>query len=756
VPTIDVLSRCCSFCYDVRRGLLVPLCLGVWATAATTAAAEDLFTKFAHTQIPLVADDAARGDAPVAVDAPVGDAAPARGYDLAQFFPDLRMAPILAAAPMEDEAESDVAAGTHRDFAAIVEECKREALADARKGRGSIAASLPVDRDDRAQGTSTSFASLAQLNGRAQGRQLQSQRRPPASATQGMPRAAAPEAARPATPGGTGSAIADSPTPTAPDAARTETPATPVLPLPDALLADGVVPAVPNLGQQLPPGRNLLARSNLDNQRSTWSDAPNIVGDGCAPTGSPGKLSVGRICIISEGLTGNPLQSGNAAQINVLTQGQYNNVQAIKNAGYPAFTLPAQPLGQVAGTPPTSLPPGQSPGGGIAGVQSPSTFLASANNTFATNPSLNTSNYANLNPTTVYDPASSGALPNPNPTPPGATPTYDAFMFYNYVIDSNIILPGYAVGFVKLTENQSPIPRDRVYMTYSYFSNANFYPTKADVNRFMPGFEKTFYDGWTSVEIRTPFAATLSNNQTLAPGGQGVSEYRDAQFGNISVIFKTLIWEQRTWALSGGIQVMLPTANNTYLNGVNALNQPVQQVFVANESVHLMPFVGGIWAPNDRFFNQMLIQYEKDANGNLAYVNNNFQTGITGRQLQQAGRIFYPDFLYLSFGTGYWLYKDNTQNFTGFAPVAEIHVNQGLSAYCPIEQAGYQLGPNLGIVSVTNAMVGCNFEWGERSTLTFGYVTPLGGGVDRFFDGELRVLYNWRFGPQNRLTRAQF
>jgi hypothetical protein len=40
--------------------------------------------------------------------------------------------------------------------------------------------------------------------------------------------------------------------------------------------------------------------------------------------------------------------------------------------------------------------------------------------------------------------------------------------------------------------------------------------------------------------------------------------------------------------------------------------------------------------------------------------------------------------------------------------------------------------------------------------VTFAYVTPLGGGLDRFFDGELRAFVNWRFGRQNRLTRAQF
>jgi len=501
-----------------------------------------------------------------------------------------------------------------------------------------------------------------------------------------------------------------------------------------------------------------FSRADLGGLRETWSDAPNIVGDGCAPERSASKFSVGKICIITPGLANNDgvLTAPNASQIAIFSSGQYNSVQAVQGAGYPAFTLPIQQLGNVAGTPPSAiLADGSS--NGIVGVQSPPGFIPAADNTFATNPTLITSQYSNLNPDTVFDANASGALQNPAPpTPPGAPATYDSFLYSNQVVDANITLPGYAVGFVKLTENQSPIPRDRVYMTYSYFKNNNFYPTQADVNRFMPGYEKTFFDGWSSLEIRTPFAATLSNSQTLMPGGQGVSEYRDIQFGNMSVIFKTFLWERQTWAISAGVQTMLPTANNTFLNGVNAQGYDIQSVYVANESVHVMPFLGAIWAPNERFFNQALLQVETDVNGNPAYINNNQETGISGRNLNYAGRIRYPTFMYLAFGSGYWLYKNPTANFTGFAPVMEVHVNQALSEYCPLQQAGYQLGPNLGMVSVTNGLVGCNFEWGERSTLTFAYITPLGGGSDRFFDGELRALYNLRFGSQNRLTRAQF
>jgi hypothetical protein len=675
--------------------------------------------------------------AAVILHAAFSGAAPVRSEDIADCFPNLKMPPILAATTVAEEEIAPVAPEPepwHGDFARIVEEAKREAMGLSALGRTSVTAAISTGATEGSRG----FAQFA------------SQRTQPGQPAGGVLPPRAPTASQ-VPPGAAARAQTQ---PSGPASAPTMPQQPGVVPLPEAAQAENaIVPQVPADVQRAL--NNQFARSDVGGLRENWSDAPNIVGDGCAPQGSTGKIPVGRICVIAPGLSGSPLENtGVPAQLNVFTNPNFNNVQAIKAAGYPALTLPTQALGNVSGTPPTTIPGAASPGAGILGVGSPSSFTASADNAFATSPNLNTSQYANLNPTTVYNAEISGALPNP--VPPSTPATYDAFLFYDYIVDANIVLPGYAVGFVKLTENQSPIPRDRVYMTYSYFSNANFYPTKADVNRFMPGFEKTFYDGWTSVEIRTPFAATLGNSQQLMPGGQGVSEYRDIQFGNMSVIFKSFIWETKTWALTGGMQVMLPTANNTFLNGVDVFGNEIQSVYVANESVHLMPFVGGIWAPNERFFNQILVQYEKDANGNLAYVNNDFKSGISGRQLNQAGRIFYPDFLYLSFGTGYWLYKDNTQNFTGFAPVMEIHVNQGLGAYCPIHSGGYQLGPNLGVVSVTNALVGCNFEWGERSTLTFGYVTPLGGGEDRFFDGELRALYNWRFGPQNRFTRAQF
>ncbi len=544
----------------------------------------------------------------------------------------------------------------------------------------------------------------------------------------------------------------------APKAPATATPgvpptaAPPAAPMLVAPPAPAAAPPIPNLAQQ-------LADVDAGGLQESWSNTPSFVGDGCAPTSTSSTLPVGRLVVIAPGLlnVGGDLQGNTPAEISTITDSQFNSVQAIQAAGYPIFVLPAQPLGNVPGTPPTEIAVGgPSPGAGITPLQSPDSYTAAVDETFATDPTLDTSKYAAQNPQTVYDHAASGALPAST----GTTGAQDAFLFYNYVVNiqTAALVPGINVGFTKLVENASPIPRDRVYFNYSYFHNANISAERADINRFTPGFEKTFFDQWTSIEVRTPFAGTLSNVQEVVGAGAcgGVSEYRDVEFGNMSVIFKSFLWQEETWGISGGMQVLLPTAQSTFVRGTNQLGQPVQLVYVENQSVHTMPFIGSVWAPNERSFNQIMLQMDIDANGNPAYVNNNLQPGIGGKQLTSAGRIVMPTFMYLGFSTGYWLYQSRGPGLTGFSPVMEVHVNQGMYAFQQIKAGSYTLGDDRGTISVINGLVGCNFEWNRRSTVTLAYVTPFGGGFDRFFDGELRAFVNWRFGRQNRLTRAQF
>ncbi len=477
---------------------------------------------------------------------------------------------------------------------------------------------------------------------------------------------------------------------------------------------------------------------------------PFFVGDGCGPGSTSSQLVAGRATWIAEPLSFDaPNSQLTGATTNSLLYSLPNNssVETISGGFVPPTPIPGYNV--LAPTTIGTTNPVQSGVGGTlsfsgnpAQVNQGQLYEDGANNYFTTVLAPGSSG------TTMFNSGDSGAIEV-------NAGEYSSFAYYDYLVDTAMLTPGYNVGFVKLTENVSPLPRDRVYMNYSYFHNAFFSPRyRQDVNRFMPGFEKTFWDGWTSVEIRTPFAATLDATQTQSAGsGSGLTNADSVEFGNLSVIFKSVIQYGESWALTGGAQVMCPTASD-----VSILNNAGQaQLFVENQSTHVMPFLGFIWAPNNRFFSQSILQVDVDANGNPVWANATQSSDIV-TPANYAGRLNYPTFLYASFGGGYWMYQDNSRSarLTGVAPLMEVHVNQTLTDSDCIQFGNYRLGNDLGSTSLVNGLLGINFEWGLKSTLTVAYATPLGGGVDRWFDGELRAFYNWRFGPQTRLTRVQF
>src|SRR5262249_14312798 len=74
---------------------------------------------------------------------------------------------------------------------------------------------------------------------------------------------------------------------------------------------------------------------------------------------------------------------------------------------------------------------------------------------------------------------------------------------------------GGAVGRTKIADDNSPLPRDRFILDYDYFDNVPL-SRQTGVHRFSPGIEKTFLDQSASIEVRLPFAATLSSDVTTA------------------------------------------------------------------------------------------------------------------------------------------------------------------------------------------------------------------------------------------------
>jgi len=299
-------------------------------------------------------------------------------------------------------------------------------------------------------------------------------------------------------------------------------------------------------------------------------------------------------------------------------------------------------------------------------------------------------------------------------------------------IDYPGLASGGLTGIQKLAENSSPIPRDRILFNYSYYNNVQFTPGGTDVNRYVVGFEKTLFDQMFSIELRAPFASTLNSN--IYPEGQATGT--DTEFGNLTLYFKALMLTGDSYAIGAGLGVSAPTADSINLLAPNG----TPFVRIENESVQLLPYVGAVYAPNERFFAQALLQIDTVTSGNPVFLNN-AQTGP-----QRLGTLNDPTWLFASFNVGYWTYRaDPSERLSGIAPLFEVHYNKTLQDTDSIAFGPFQIGDTFRDLEMVNLVAGANFEFFGRTYLSLAYVAPVTSGPDRFFDGELRVLFNRYF-----------
>lgn len=318
------------------------------------------------------------------------------------------------------------------------------------------------------------------------------------------------------------------------------------------------------------------------------------------------------------------------------------------------------------------------------------------------------------------------------------------YLFRPDVIVVNVPSPGGggAVGRVKIAENNSPIPRDRIYFNYSLFHNVPLTSRDPDVNRYTPGFEKTFWNGNGSVELRVPFASTLDSNITAG----AVTNGNNTEFGNATGILKLLLWSNDNWAFAGGLGVSAPTADDVVVSLPNG--RPL--IAIDNDAFHLQPYMGVLWTPSDRFFAQGFAEVDVDIDGNPVWAD------LQGLGLERMGRLKDATLMIADLGIGYWIYRSNSsQRVTGVAPVWELHYNRSLEDQDVLRQGNFVIGNANQEVDVLNTTIGLNLEFFNYALITAGYTAPLSDADDRQFDGEFRVMCN--IGPRpTRAARAQF
>lgn len=319
----------------------------------------------------------------------------------------------------------------------------------------------------------------------------------------------------------------------------------------------------------------------------------------------------------------------------------------------------------------------------------------------------------------------------------------DASFFKGGIAPEQLIsLPrgGSMVSQHKIAEGNSPMPRDRVFFHYNQFQSVPGTIGRGNVSRFVPGFERTLNDSWTSVEMRMPFAGTFDSTQTLTESA-AVAGGTAAELGNLAFVFKQLLYSGESLGLSAGMSLELPTADDT------EITTSAFTITRSAESVTVAPYVGFVSAPTDRLFFQGFCQVQFDTNGESVEIRDRF------RQDSVSGRLQESAMLYTDLQSGYWIYRadaaSGNSSLTGLAALLELHLNQTLQGTDAVQAdlngvplAFGTAGSSYGMANITS---GITAEFNRQTSLTMAVMLPVTSG-DRVFDSEFHVGLNHAFG----------
>jgi hypothetical protein len=297
--------------------------------------------------------------------------------------------------------------------------------------------------------------------------------------------------------------------------------------------------------------------------------------------------------------------------------------------------------------------------------------------------------------------------------------------------------PAFSLRNLKLVENNSPFPRDRVFFNHHYFNNAILGPgATMDVNRYLVGAEKTFGGGWSSLECRLPFASTLNSDQNL-----NGTDIRNTEFGNVGFVFKRILRANENAALAAGLGCAIPTADNARVfDGTGA-----EFLEIDNFAVHLVPYIALANRPTERTFWQTFAQIDLPTNGNPVYAN--FSQSTPGPGLPRIGTMTDQTLCYLDTSFGYWLYRDPARTLTGIAPTIEFHYTTTLNNADQITDptTGTLIGSAINRFDLLNMTFGTHFTFARGGDITPAIIIPLRTGLDRGFDYEIQTQVNFAF-----------
>jgi hypothetical protein len=263
------------------------------------------------------------------------------------------------------------------------------------------------------------------------------------------------------------------------------------------------------------------------------------------------------------------------------------------------------------------------------------------------------------------------------------------------VVCQNILIPQVGGGTIKIEENESPRPVDRVYFNYDFFGDiTRVFPgvPLANLSRETYGFELTFLNGDASIGLR------MNSLQTT-----GDSTLAGDVFGDLTVITKYAFINDRETGnvLSGGLAITAPTGPEAIQVNGPRINPTL-----------LQPYSGFIY------------------NWEQAYAQ-----GFSSLVIPTDSRDALIGTASLSLG--YWLYRtaDSGALITYVIPVVEGH-----STFAFNHRGLNQ--PQIGFPDEFVLTNGVHIGLG-KANLALGVAVPLTG--PKVFDIEALAQLNWRF-----------
>jgi hypothetical protein len=331
---------------------------------------------------------------------------------------------------------------------------------------------------------------------------------------------------------------------------------------------------------------------------------------------------------------------------------------------------------------------------------------------------------------------------------------------YNYLIPGTpgtppVIIPrpaillnvpsptGGVVGLTKISDDNSPLPRDRIIFDYDYFDSVPLTPQSNNVHRFSPGFEKTFFNQRASLEVRLPFASTISNDIVA----DGITNSGHGEFGDVHLTLKGLLYRGPVVNVAAGLGIDIPTADGITVS----LLDGTKVAHISNDSWVLTPYFAFLVTPAARLFFQNWYQFGLSTNGNKVQANPDLSTG-----LQPVGSLTDQALFQLDAQLGYWVYRrdDPSRLLRGLAPFIELHYNSTMGKADSIQAGAFVLGDPNSHFDELNLTAGFVMQIRDNFNLAFGAAAPLKGHADRTFDWQVGVHASWFFGATARQQSA--